>query len=121
MILKDKFYSIKSISENDGMLDSEIHINPTHEIFSGHFPGNPVTPGVVQIEIIKELLSFHFNRPLRLKYLDNCKFLAILNPNANLSVSVKLKFLPSDKDDIKISGTIYSDSIRFLQIQSAFH
>lgn len=120
MILKDKFYSINAINEENGNLQAMISIDPKHEIFAGHFPGNPVTPGVVQMEIIKELLSTHFKKPLRLKTMSNCKFLAILNPNETPNVLVKITMLSNDVESLKISGVISSDSITFLKIQAEY-
>jgi 3-hydroxyacyl-[acyl-carrier-protein] dehydratase len=121
MLFKDQFYTINRINEKDGELEANISINPSHKIFAGHFPDNPITPGVVQMEIIKEILSVHFARILKLKTVDNCKFLALLNPNANSDLIVKLKFLSYDESVIKISGTITSGSTRFLQIQSEYY
>ena len=120
MLLKDKFYTVSSLSEENGTIQSTISIDPNHEIFSGHFPGNPVTPGVVQMEIIKELLSIHFNRPLQLKSMNNCKFLAILNPNVTPNINVKLTLLPNDTEAVKISGLIFSESVTFLKIQAEY-
>jgi 3-hydroxyacyl-[acyl-carrier-protein] dehydratase len=120
MLLKDKFYTISSLNEENGTIQAAISIDPKHEIFEGHFPGNPVTPGVVQMEIIKELLSTHFNRPLHLKNMSNCKFLAILNPNDTPDIVVKLTLLPNEADTVKISGVISSEANTFLKIQAEY-
>lgn len=121
MILKDTFYTINHMNETDGVLKIAISIHPAHPIFLGHFPGNPITPGVVQMEIIKELLSIHLNRPVKLKSISNCKFLAILNPLSNPEILIKIKFLPTDDGTIKISGTLGADATVFLQMQSVFY
>jgi 3-hydroxyacyl-[acyl-carrier-protein] dehydratase len=120
MIFKDKFYYIQSfVKENESLLWS-ISINSDHDIFKGHFPDNPVTPGVVQIEIIKELLISHFNRDLKLKSISNCKFLSVLNPNKTPSVSVKMVVSSTEDLIIKISGTIFSAEVNYLKIQAEF-
>ncbi len=121
MILQDKFYTITSLNFENGLIEAAITIAANHEIFKGHFPGNPVTPGVVQLEIIKELLSTHFERVVHLKTLNTCKFLAILNPNETPNVSVKLSILPNESDSIKISGQILADSTTFLKIQAEYN
>ncbi len=120
MLLKDSFYAVNSINEIDGAIQAVISIDPDHAIFEGHFPGNPVTPGVVQMEIIKELLSVHFNRSLKLKSMNNCKFLAILNPQVSPEVQIKITLLPTDSDSIKISGVIAKDDLNFLKIQAEY-
>jgi len=60
---------------------SKIKLNPTHKIFSGHFPNNPITPGVVLVQIVKEILEKFYNKELLLLKMSRCKFLKILNPN----------------------------------------
>lgn len=57
-----------------------IKLNPVHIVFSGHFPGHPVTPGVIQMQIVHELLEEYVCQPLKLNTMDRCKFLKILNP-----------------------------------------
>jgi 3-hydroxymyristoyl/3-hydroxydecanoyl-(acyl carrier protein) dehydratase len=32
-----------------------IKLNPNHEIFSGHFPDNPILPGVCVLQMVKEI------------------------------------------------------------------
>lgn len=121
MLLKYAFYTVKSINEADGTIQAVILIDPDHVIFKGHFPGNPVTPGVVQMEMIKELLIVQFNRSLKLKSMNNCKFLAILNPQVSPEVQIKITLLPTDSESIKISGVIAKDDVNFLKIQAEYY
>jgi 3-hydroxyacyl-[acyl-carrier-protein] dehydratase len=120
MIFLDSFYTLNNI-ENDGEnLTFHLTIDPAHAIFNGHFPGNPVTPGVVQIEMIKELLSLHYQRPIQLKSMSNCKFLSILNPEENKDIQVKIKQVATDEQGLKISGNIEANGLLFLKIQAEY-
>jgi len=42
-ILTD-FYTLQSYDKNEKSFVANIILNKDHEIFKGHFPGNPVTP-----------------------------------------------------------------------------
>ena len=80
MILLNDFFKIIDTSANENSFISKIEINPQHIVFIGHFPGYPVTPGVIQIQIVHELLEKHFGIKMELKTMPQCKFLKILNP-----------------------------------------
>ncbi len=81
--LLENFYSEISstyTSENSGVFNSIIKLNPIHEIYKGHFPQIPVTPGVVLVLIVKEILMDKLQKKLVLSEGDNIKFLALINP-----------------------------------------
>lgn len=53
MLLKD-FYKIISLENTvDSKYKAVISINEQHDVFKGHFPGNPIMPGVCMMQIIK--------------------------------------------------------------------
>jgi 3-hydroxyacyl-[acyl-carrier-protein] dehydratase len=45
---------LESTTDN---IASEIRINAEHHLFNGHFPGAPVTPGVIQLQMIKTVFG----------------------------------------------------------------
>ena len=53
--------------------------------FQGHFPGNPVLPGIVQI-LMAEVTAGRGNDPA-LKEVARCKFLRPVSPGENVSVT----------------------------------
>ena len=76
----DNFYSINSISTGGTQTTALITINKDHEVFRGHFPGNPVTPGVCMMQIIKELTEKVVDKKLFMHSSSNIKFMALINP-----------------------------------------
>ena len=53
-MLLENFYKIIHIKEReDGKQAIEIELNPGHVLYQGHFPGQPVVPGVCTLQIIK--------------------------------------------------------------------
>ena len=89
MLLKN-LYKIQSFNYNEGQLESEIFINKDHEIFKGHFPDNPVMPGVCMIQIIKELTEKALNKKLFMEKSTNIKFMALINPEENSALVLNL-------------------------------
>ena len=52
----DDFYTLSQIEpQGEGKYICRITLNPAHPICGGLLPGNPITPGVFMIQIIKEL------------------------------------------------------------------
>lgn len=121
MLLKDSFYTVIASEPTPEGLVAQLKINADHTIFEGHFPNNPVTPGVVQLEIIKELVSDFMGRKVDLQSLSNSKFLAILNPKETPIVNVKLTIVESE-GLIKVSGQIITTTeIGILKIAAVYH
>jgi len=119
MILKDTFYRIIAVDSNENTHLFNIALDASHRIFSGHFPGNPVTPGVVQMEIIKELASEVTGRPLNLHTMSNCKFLAILNPQDTPEIQIRID-LTAQEADLKVNAVISAGEITYLKISAVY-
>ena len=91
MLIND-FFEILETNYSDNKIISTIRLNPSHKIYSGHFPDNPVTPGVVQLQIVKEILENTHKKELRLLSMSRCKFLKILNPNETPVITITLSY-----------------------------
>ena len=120
MIFKDNLYSIVDISLNEGVILANIELNASHDVYSGHFPGNPVTPGVVQLEIVREILALHFDRSFKLKSMRNCKYLAILNPHINSNVTLRMTVEFVENECVSVSGDMSAEDITFMKFQSLY-
>jgi 3-hydroxyacyl-[acyl-carrier-protein] dehydratase len=106
MILKDTFYQINALNFEENVLEAQISIDADHAIYKGHFPGNPVTPGVVQLEMVKEILGTHFNRNIQLRSLTTSKFLAVLNPVTNPEATFKMTVAEQEDQSLKVAGQL---------------
>ena len=91
MRLLNDFFKVLDTSPTAAGFVATIQLNPGHIVYTGHFPGFPVTPGVIQIQIVQELLEQHLGRKLRLSTMPQCKFLKILNPNETQRLVVHIE------------------------------
>jgi 3-hydroxyacyl-[acyl-carrier-protein] dehydratase len=111
MVFLDSLYRINNLTIEQGALLVEIRLNADHQIYEGHFPGAPVTPGVVQLQIVKELLESHLKRKLKMKSMRTCKFLKIINPDETPEIQISIKFTEGEHIEVSTSasnkGTVY--------------
>lgn len=97
-----KIESINNTSENQFL--ANIVINSNHEIFKGHFPDNPVMPGVCMMQIIKEITEGIVGFELTLQQANNVKFMALINPEKTSNLDLELEIVTSD-NQIKVKNT----------------
>lgn len=100
------FYSIKEFNFTDNQLKAIIELNPEHDVFKGHFPNNPVTPGVCMLQILKELTEQATNTNLFIKECSNVKFMALINPETNPILAITIDINPLEENfKIKASAS----------------
>lgn len=110
MLLKD-FYIVNSLTHDNGQATASITINKDHEIFKGHFPDNPVTPGVCMMQIIKELTEQVINKKLLMESASNVKFMAIINPENTPDLNLILDIIETDTGYRVKNTTAFGDTI----------
>jgi 3-hydroxyacyl-[acyl-carrier-protein] dehydratase len=95
--LINDFFKVLEISVSNTGFITTIELNPAHIVFAGHFPGHPVTPGVIQMQIVYELLEKRFSKELRLITMPQCKFLKILNPEETKLIVIHIEMNSKDE------------------------
>jgi len=90
MLIND-LYTCHDIIQRENEIDCRIVFNAAHAIFLGHFPGQPVVPGVCMMEIVKELLQKELSKPIRLHNARNVKFLQFVTPEMQPLVHISWK------------------------------
>jgi 3-hydroxyacyl-[acyl-carrier-protein] dehydratase len=103
--------------DSNGRFQFTIELNPDHPVYEGHFPGNPVVPGVCQVQIIKELASQVLKTDLLLVRSDNIKFLAMIIPQMNPNLEVLLETREEEQQLWVVNGTISSGLTIFLKFR----
>jgi 3-hydroxyacyl-[acyl-carrier-protein] dehydratase len=114
-MLKNDFYTVEGLSTTDDSMSCTVRFNPAHEIFKGHFPGQPVVPGVCMIQMVKEMLGEHLGKPMFLRSTGQVKFLQLITPNISPVLNLSWKqeghsyivtaSFKGDTDLFKLMGT----------------
>lgn len=120
MLLKD-FYKVQSLDKTaDQKYLAVILINEKHEIFKGHFPGNPIMPGVCMMQIIKELTEEVTGSSLIMQSLSNVKFMALINPEVTPELQIELDIMVNDDRTIKVKNTTTFNETVALKLGSVY-
>lgn len=121
MLLKD-FYTIIEIDAADKEnIKAVVELNKNHEIYKGHFPDNPVVPGVCLTQLIKEVMENIEAKELKLVYADNIKFMAVVNPEINNILEIDLKIKHDDEQNIiKVNSVTHYKEQVFYKFKGNF-
>lgn len=105
MLLND-FYTVQAITHHERTINATVLLNKDHAIFSGHFPENPIVPGVCLMTMVKETLERALQQPLQLKEAKSVKFLGVVNPQKNAELHINCSYSLLEDGSLKSSSTI---------------
>ena len=91
--------------------------------FKGHFPNNPIVPGVIIIEamaqtagvVVSYKLKEYKEKSVLFMSVNKAKFRKPIFPNEN--VSFEVKFLNSVRDVYKFEGTCYKGNVKVCEAE----
>lgn len=118
MLIKD-LYSIQSFEFEEQTVNATINLNKHHRVFEGHFPGNPVMPGVCMIQMVKELTEKAIRKSLFLAVTSNVKFMAIINPEKNDTIELIIDIKEED-GVVKVKNTTSFEDTLALKLNATF-
>ncbi|MCD9574663.1 3-hydroxyacyl-ACP dehydratase [Flavobacterium soyae] len=120
MVLKDFYKVLSEEKTGDAKYNIRILVNANHEVFKGHFPENPIMPGVCMIQIIKELVESITKSSLIIQTLSNVKFMALINPETNPELRLELDITTTEDDLVKVKNTTYFNDTAALKLSNVY-
>ncbi len=112
------YHILSSDTTSDGGM-FRVSLNADCEVYQGHFPGEPISPGVCNIQMIKEcaelLLQDTFTagetpappvETMLLSHIRQCRLTTLVTPQQHPEVEVRVAILSRSEDTITFRGTI---------------
>lgn len=106
MVLKDKYFRIVNKSFEGINFKYDIELISGHVVYEGHFPGNPVSPGVFSIQMIRECCADALGRLLKIEQIGQCRFLSVLRPNNGMKLEITFSAEEKSEGEFAIVGQI---------------
>lgn len=116
MLIKD-YYTIEGSSIQENAHIFHINLNPDCTVYQGHFPGEPVSPGVCNIQMIKELAEQVAGRKLFMSNLSLCRLTTLVTPQAHPAMDATL-FLDEKEGIYKLRATLGKDGETYLEMKA---
>ncbi len=117
----ESLYNISEFNDTNGDFSAIITFNPAHKIFAGHFPGQPIVPGVCLIHILKEIAYMVSDKELLLAKGSNIKFLHVIDPQEHPELKIVGSHTFGEIELLSINARIIKDELVFFKFKGHFN
>lgn len=118
MLLNNLFFA-EQITSTENYREASVRIEKSHAIFEGHFPGQPILPGVCMMQLIKELMEVTDGVAYRIETAGNIKFLNLIDPVITERVMVSISIEQKNESGIKIQASLFAGDVTFFKLKAA--
>ena len=109
-------YKITSLKTEKSTFSAEITFNPAHPLFEGHFPGQPIVPGVVLVEVAAAVISQLTGHELIVKEASVIKFIQVVDPQVHPLLLLEGSVIESE-DNYKADMVYSSEGMVFAKLK----
>jgi 3-hydroxyacyl-[acyl-carrier-protein] dehydratase len=100
------------LNQEDSTYNLPFSVLRSSQVFVGHFPNQPILPGVAMIELVQRATELVLNEKLELKSAGNFKFLMMIDPDKVPNANLIFGIIPKEdgwrvKAQIKHNENIY--------------
>jgi len=107
------WYSSLTVQQTVDAITAQVTTEPQSPWFSGHFPGDPVLPGIAQLKMVADIVARALAQDLVLVELTRIKFKKLIRPGEILDICARAgnnentyTFRISSKQEDVCSGTL---------------
>lgn len=92
MLATTGLYTIEQFEYHEDIITATISLDATHQIFKGHFPEQPILPGVCMLQLSQELIEHALDTKILMHTTGQIKFLKPIQPETDkvLQISIRL-------------------------------
>ncbi len=84
------YYHIENQHITDQEAQFTLRLDPSCEVYKGHFPTRPIAPGACSLEMIRQCASIAIGQTIRFMNIKQCKYLLPLEPGIHSVLDLHL-------------------------------
>lgn len=117
---EDYIYKLTSLTVTEEGTVAEVELIPECSVYEGHFPGMPVTPGVLLLSVAREIVEKITRMPCRLTSVKDVRFLKVLTPELS-PVRIIVRELVVEGDVIRARMSVEKEDTVFAKMAVTYH
>ena len=112
------YYSIES-KKIDGLSGCfVVRLNPDCKVYEGHFPGEPVSPGVCNIDMLLECAAHVIGFPLRARKINRCRLTTLITPLSHSELELHIDFKEKEPSLWVLSAEIGKGADNYMSLKA---
>jgi 3-hydroxyacyl-[acyl-carrier-protein] dehydratase len=119
-MLLNNFFTINDLEAEGFDIKATLIIKADHKIFEGHFPGQPVVPGVCMMQMIKEVMEKVMGKKTALSKAYDMKFLSVIDPSRNNHIQSVFKYSIEPEGNMLVNATLFKDELVYFKFKGMF-
>jgi 3-hydroxyacyl-[acyl-carrier-protein] dehydratase len=119
MLIAD-FCTVSGFDHKVGTIKAVLNWNAGHAIFQGHFPGQPVVPGVCMMQLVKEILESGLQKKIALQQGSQVKFLQFIDPRIQPSVEISLDYTENEYGQLLVNASLQMAGTVFFRFSGRY-
>jgi 3-hydroxyacyl-[acyl-carrier-protein] dehydratase len=119
MMLMANLFELESFDHEGHKVMANFRVQAGNSIFAGHFPGQPVVPGVCLVQLVKEVTEKVVGQKVLLTQAANIKFLQLIIPNESQLFQLNLTFV-IESGEVKVNAGINNGTSTSFKFQGIF-
>lgn len=116
----ESLFTLSDLHDDEGHFKVIASVDPQHSLFKGHFPGQPIVPGVVLIRMISDVAAMITRQEVQLKTGSNMKFLKIVDPEKTSRLIIEGSAEYLDDDHLSVHAVVSAQDIQFFKFKGVF-
>ena len=116
-MLMNSYFTIASHRQQEDGHRFDLRLLPDCEVYQGHFPGQPVSPGVCSLQMIKECAEQLVGKPLMLSLVNQCRYTALVTPQDCPDIQLNL-ILTENEDHYLLNAKLFRGETVYLELKA---